>query len=307
MACHSLATTLRAAAGATLKIAPGYFLWPAIPEAAYKLWRNRPDRVNSAFSSAHDFSMIHDDSTPAGLYLEASDDGNFLIKPEFKPKSIRSFVIRAGRITQGQKHAFEDWWPDYGLSLHRGRLDPDACFGRQAPRVLEIGFGMGDSLFAMASDEPDKDFIGIEVHPPGVGRLINNAGKTGLTNLRVYMADAMDVLEDCIPDQSLTRLQIYFPDPWHKKKHHKRRMIQPAFVQRLRSKLALGGVLHLATDWQHYAEQMLEVMSAAEGFRNLSPGGDYCPRPAYRPITKFEKRGERLGHGVWDLLFERIH
>lgn len=228
----------------------------------------------------------------------------FEIKPEFKPKAIRSYVIRAGRITVGQKKAFDNWWPTYGLSLHDGPIDPVTVFGRDAPLVLEIGFGMGDSLLQMTAQEPDKNFIGIEVHPPGVGRLINSAGKDGIANLRVYMADAMDVLEDCIPDNSIDRLQLYFPDPWHKKKHHKRRILQPAFVQKLRGKIRPGGVFHLATDWQNYAEHMLEVMSAAEGFANTQDA--YAPRPDYRPITKFEKRGERLGHGVWDLVFERL-
>ena len=228
----------------------------------------------------------------------------FLIKPEFKPKSIRSFVIRAGRITVGQKNAFDTWWPDYGLSLYQGAIDPEALFGRKAPLVLEIGFGMGDSLLEMAKNEPEKDFIGIEVHPPGVGKLINTAGKDGVKNLRVYMADANDVLEDCIPDGSIDRLQLYFPDPWHKKKHNKRRILQSAFVQNIRPKLKPNGIFHMATDWQAYAEHMLEVMEAAPGFRNLSKAGGYSPRPEYRPETKFERRGERLGHGVWDLLFK---
>lgn len=235
----------------------------------------------------------------------AEGEEGFLIKPEFKPKSIRSFVIRAGRITVGQKAAFESWWPQYGLSLYKGALDLEAIFGRKAPLVLEIGFGMGDSLLEMAKNEPEKDFIGIEVHPPGVGKLINNAGKEDVKNLRVFMADAMDVLEDCIPDGSIDRLQLYFPDPWHKKKHNKRRIVQPAFVQKLRPKLKVGGVFHMATDWQPYAEHMLEVMNAAPGFHNLIKQGDYSPRPDYRPETKFERRGERLGHGVWDLLFQR--
>ena len=235
----------------------------------------------------------------------AEGEEGFLIKPEFKPKSIRSFVIRAGRITVGQKAAFETWWPHYGLSLYQGAINPEVIFGRKAPLVLEIGFGMGDSLLEMAKNEPEKDFIGIEVHPPGVGKLINTAGKEGVKNLRVYMADAMDVLEDCIPDGSIDRLQLYFPDPWHKKKHNKRRIVQPAFVQKLRPKLKAGGVFHMATDWQPYAEHMLEVMQAAPGFHNLILQGDYSPRPDYRPETKFERRGERLGHGVWDLLFQQ--
>ena len=239
-------------------------------------------------------------------FISPVEDGEegFLIKPEFKPKSIRSFVIRAGRITSGQKSAFETWWPSYGLSLYDGPIDPKVVFGRDAPLVLEIGFGMGDSLLEMARSEPDKDFIGIEVHPPGVGRLINSAGKEGLKNLRVYMADAMDVLEDCIPNGSVDRLQLYFPDPWHKKKHNKRRIVQPAFIQGLHPKLSADGVFHMATDWQPYAEHMLEVMNLAANFRNLSPLGGFAHRPEYRPTTKFEKRGERLGHGVWDLLFQ---
>jgi len=226
------------------------------------------------------------------------------IRPEFKQKAIRSYVIRGGRMTEGQRKAFDDHWDFYGLSLHSGSARWSQIFGREAPVVLEIGFGMGDSLLEMAQAEPDKDFIGIEVHPPGVGRLINNAAEQQVKNLRVYMADAVDVLQDCIPDQSLSRVQIYFPDPWHKKKHNKRRIIQPDFIQLLRAKLNIGGLIHLATDWQNYAEQMLEVMSQAEGFSNEA-GDGYGERPAFRPVTKFERRGERLGHGVWDLLFSR--
>ncbi len=233
-----------------------------------------------------------------------SDAETFEIKPEYKPKAIRSYVIRAGRMTVGQKKAFDRWWPGYGLSLFDGAIDPVALFGREAPLVLEIGFGMGASLLEMALQEPDKDFIGIEVHPPGVGRLINDAGKAEVTNLKVYMADAMDVLEDCIPDASIDRLQLYFPDPWHKKKHHKRRIVQPEFVQALRPKLKPGGVFHMATDWENYAEHMLEVLAVAPGYENTV--ADYAERPPYRPITKFEQRGERLGHGVWDLVFRRI-
>ena len=228
----------------------------------------------------------------------------FELRPEYKRKDIRSFVIRAGRITEGQKKAFDEVWPDYGLSLFDGLIDPEAIFGRKAPLVLEVGFGMGDSLLNMAKADPDKDFIGIEVHPPGVGRLINNAKLEGLTNLKVYMADANDVLEDCIPDACLSRFQLYFPDPWHKKKHNKRRIVKEAFAQAVRQKLAVGGVLHMATDWEPYAEHMMEVMSQTEGYNNQAGEFCYSERPSYRPNTKFEKRGERLGHGVWDLLFE---
>lgn len=229
----------------------------------------------------------------------------FEIKPEYKNKPIRSYVIRGGRITEGQKKAFDHAWSRYGLSLFDGKLDAQAAFQREAPLVVEVGFGMGDSLLEMVKAQPGDDFIGIEVHPPGVGRLINNAAKEDIPNLRVYMADAVDVLDDCIADGSLDRFQLYFPDPWHKKKHNKRRIVQPEFVQTVRRKLRVGGVLHMATDWEPYAEHMLEVMVDAEGFTNQHDGGGYSPRPEYRPLTKFEKRGERLGHGVWDLLFSR--
>lgn len=227
------------------------------------------------------------------------------IKPEYKKKSIRSYVVRGGRMTDAQEKAFNRWWPQFGLSLFDGAVDLSQLFNREAPLVLEIGFGMGDSLVYMAENEPEKNFIGIEVHPPGVGRLINNAGKAELENIKVYMADAVDVLEDCIADASIDRFQLYFPDPWHKKKHNKRRIIQPEFVQALRQKIKIGGVIHLATDWEPYAEHMMEVMCAAEGFKNCEGDYHYAPRPDYRPITKFEKRGERLGHGVWDVMFER--
>lgn len=229
----------------------------------------------------------------------------FQIKPEYKRKDIRSYVIRGGRITEGQKRAFDQAWEHYGLSLLDGVIDPQAVFGRKAPLVLEVGFGMGDSLLEMVQNEPDKDFIGIEVHPPGVGRLINNASKCNVDNLRVYMADAIDVLDDCIPDQCINRFQLYFPDPWHKKKHNKRRIVQPEFIQRVRHKLSLGGMCHMATDWQPYADHIMEVMSLAEGFENGASDYFFAERPDFRPQTKFERRGESLGHGVWDVLFTR--
>ena len=225
------------------------------------------------------------------------------IKPEYKPKSIRSYVIRGGRMTQAQKKAFDDQWKTYGLSLFDGALDFSTEFDRDAETVLEIGFGMGDSLITMAEELSDKNFIGIEVHPPGVGRIINNAGKLELKNLRIYMADAIDVLDDCIADNSLDRFQLYFPDPWHKKKHHKRRIVQPEFIKKIQQKLKPGGIIHMATDWEDYADYMMEVLSSADGLKNQA--GQFCfsARPDFRPVTKFEKRGERLGHGVWDLLF----
>jgi tRNA (guanine-N7-)-methyltransferase len=228
------------------------------------------------------------------------------IRPEYRKKSIRSYVVRAGRMTDGQRNAFDTSWPTYGLKLADGAIDTDAVFGRTGPKVLEIGFGMGDSLLQMAAAEPQTDFIGIEVHPPGVGTLMNTAKAEGISNLRVYLADANDVLEECFASQSIDRLQLYFPDPWHKKKHNKRRIVQPQFVQLVREKLRPGGVLHMATDWEHYAEQMLETLDAAEGFENIAGIGQYSSRPDYRPMTKFEKRGERLGHGVWDLIYKKL-
>ncbi|WP_086934074.1 tRNA (guanosine(46)-N7)-methyltransferase TrmB [Agarilytica rhodophyticola] len=228
------------------------------------------------------------------------------MKPEYKKKDIRSFVIRAGRMTEGQKNAFDKWWPTYGLSLFDGEVNLQETFGRQAPLVVEVGFGMGDSLLEMAKSEPEKNFIGIEVHPPGVGRLIHRAGDEQVTNLRVYMADAKDVLEDCIPDMSVSRFQLFFPDPWHKKKHHKRRIVQTDFVALVARKMRAEGCFHLATDWENYADHMMEIMSQSSEFENMSPDYLFSVKPDYRPDTKFEKRGERLGHGVWDILFKKI-
>ena len=229
------------------------------------------------------------------------------IRPEYRDKPIRSYVVRTGRMTKAQRSAFDSGWACYGLKLADGQIDLQGVFGRPATKALEIGFGMGDSLLKMAIDQPETDFIGIEVHAPGVGSLINAAIDQGIENLRVYLADANDVLEECIPDDSLDRVQLYFPDPWHKKKHNKRRIVQPQFLQLIRSKLKLGGLLHMATDWQPYAVQMLELVEAAEGYQNTAADGKYSPRPNYRPPTKFEKRGEKLGHGVWDLIVERIN
>lgn len=220
-------------------------------------------------------------------------------------RRVRSFVLREGRLTDGQRQALEQLWHRYGLEREGGALEPQAVFGRQAPRVLEIGYGMGQSLAAMAAAEPDKDFIGIEVHRPGVGALLMAIRDAGLSNLRTYCDDAVDILRLCIPDNSLTRVQLYFPDPWPKKKHHKRRIVQPDWAALVRTKLAPGGVLHMATDWEEYAGHMMAVMNGVEGFTNLAGPGGFSPRPDWRPETKFERRGEKLGHGVWDLLFEK--
>ena len=231
-----------------------------------------------------------------------------MAESEKKPflRRIRSFVRREGRLTPGQQRALDELWPRFGIDHDEKQLDLDAIFGRSAPRILEIGFGNGASLLKMAQDNPDKDYIGIEVHRPGAGNLLHNIEREGVTNIRVMTDDAVDILKQQIPDASLDLVQLFFPDPWHKKKHHKRRIVQPEFAQLLRRKLKPGGHFHMATDWQDYAEHMLEVMNAAEGFRNTSATNDYIERPESRPLTKFEQRGHRLGHGVWDLVFEKI-
>ncbi|MCC5854373.1 MAG: tRNA (guanosine(46)-N7)-methyltransferase TrmB [Idiomarina sp.] len=228
-------------------------------------------------------------------------------KQETYMRRIRSFVKREGRLTKGQASALERLWPSMGINApHSGeRLDLVQLFGREAPVALEIGFGMGHSLVAMAKAAPEIDFIGIEVHRPGVGACLMEAELQGVTNLRVVEFDAVEVLEQWLDDNVLDRVQVFFPDPWHKKRHHKRRLIQPEFVQLLRRKLKVDGVLHLATDWENYAEHMLEVLSAAPGFVNLATDGTFIPRPAERPLTKFEQRGHRLGHGVWDMKFSK--
>ena len=226
---------------------------------------------------------------------------------ENKRREIKSFVLRQGRMTNGQQRGWDECWDKWGLKLENGTLNIAETFNRDAPVVFEIGFGMGLSLVAMAGAETDKNFIGVEVHRPGVGSLLNEASQAGLTNLRTYCDDAVEVLKQCIPDGSLSRVQIYFPDPWHKKRHNKRRLVQLKFIELLRPKLKVGGAIHLATDWENYAEQMMEVMSDADGFKNCAGTQEYSPRPEYRPLTKFEKRGQRLGHGVWDLLFEKTH
>lgn len=221
-------------------------------------------------------------------------------------RRIRSFVLRNGRMTPGQRQAFNEHWQRFGLDFGERPVNPSALFGRAAPLVLEIGFGMGQSLISMAKAEPDKNFIGVEVHLPGVGRLLRDLSDEGISNVRVFNHDAVEVLQQLIPDACLDRVQIYFPDPWHKKKHHKRRLIQPQFIELLRQKMSTGGVLHLATDWENYAEHMMEVMCLAQGFSNMAEEYCFSERPDYRPITKFERRGEKLGHGVWDLLFKKI-
>jgi tRNA (guanine-N7-)-methyltransferase len=214
-------------------------------------------------------------------------------------------VLRAGRMTPAQQRAFERGWERWGLEHGEHPVDFAAVFGRSGPVVLEIGFGMGQSLLTMAEAEPDTNFVGVEVHKPGVGKLLHGMEARGVDNIRIYCHDAVEVLRDCIADAALDTVQIFFPDPWHKKRHHKRRLIQPPFVALLAAKLKPGGILHLATDWENYAGQMMEVLSAAEGLTNTVSPGEFARRPDSRPLTKFELRGERLGHGVWDLIFAR--
>jgi tRNA (guanine-N7-)-methyltransferase len=218
-------------------------------------------------------------------------------------RPVRSYVLRGGRMGSGQQRALAELAPRFVLPYRPQPIDPAALFGRRAPLVVEIGFGMGAATAAIATALPGTDFLGIEVHEAGVGALLKRIGDAGLANLRIVQHDAVEVLRDMIAPGSLAGVNIFFPDPWPKKRHHKRRLIQPGFVALVASRLAPGGALHCATDWQPYAEQMLEVLSAEPTLRNAAAG--YAPRPAHRPLTKFEQRGLDLGHGVWDLLFVR--
>jgi len=228
-----------------------------------------------------------------------------MLAPEKTPANrIRSFIRRQGRITQGQQLALDNHWDKYCLDPNAD-YDFSQVFGRTAPLIVEIGFGSGDSLAKMAAANPDKDYIGIEVHRPGVGHLMLLLDQLGLTNVRIYCHDAIEIIERKVADNSLAGVHLFFPDPWPKKKHHKRRIVRPSFVELLTRKLQPGGYFHAATDWQNYAENMLEVLSADSGISNTSDTGDYCERPEYRPLTKFEQRGIRLGHGVWDLVFRK--
>jgi tRNA (guanine-N7-)-methyltransferase len=222
--------------------------------------------------------------------------------PQFM-RRVRSFVLREGRMTKGQQRAMDELFPQWGVDFRPEPLHFAQLFGNDNPVILEIGFGMGKSLAEQARQYPKRNYLGIEVHRPGVGACLLLAEEFGLTNLRVMNHDAVEILQHMIADQSLSGVQIFFPDPWHKKRHHKRRIIQPHFVNQLHSKLKQGGFLHLATDWENYAEHMLEVMGQVSGWRNLSETGDFIPRPDDRPLTKFENRGQKLGHGVWDLVF----
>ncbi|MGA0611940.1 tRNA (guanosine(46)-N7)-methyltransferase TrmB [Caldimonas sp. KR1-144] len=223
--------------------------------------------------------------------------------PDRPARRIRSFVLRAGRMGTGQARALAELGPRFVLPYAPQPLDAHAAFGRSAPLVVEIGFGMGHATAEIAKARPECDFLGIEVHTPGVGALLKRIGEEQLANLRIVQHDAVEVFEHMLAPDSLAGVHVFFPDPWHKKKHHKRRLIQPAFVSLLASRIAPGGYLHCATDWQDYAEQMLEVLGAEPALVNTAEG--YAPRPDYRPLTKFENRGLKLGHGVWDLVFTK--
>jgi tRNA (guanine-N7-)-methyltransferase len=228
-------------------------------------------------------------------------------QPVTYAKRIKSFVIRAGRMTAAQREGYTKHFGEMGLTLNNGMLDFNAIFGNDNPVVLEIGFGMGKSLVEMCQANPELNYIGIEVHTPGVGKILRDADDFNVKNLRVFKDDAIEVLAQCIPADSLESVQLYFPDPWHKARHHKRRIVQLGFVETLRCKIKTGGTYHMATDWENYAEHMMEVMNEAPGYENIVGKNEFHPRPDFRPLTKFEKRGENLGHGVWDLIFKKVN
>jgi len=220
-------------------------------------------------------------------------------------RTIKSFVLRQGRLTKAQQNALENHWQDYGIDFSEQPLDYQTLFGNNNEIIVEIGFGDGDSLLQQAINQPQYNFIGIEVHGPGVGHLIHNAHTQGVHNIKVIRHDAIDVLTHQIVDDSISRLQLFFPDPWHKKRHHKRRIIKQVFIELIQKKLKTGGVFHMATDWQHYAKHMLSEMDQAETFCNISGTGNYSENKGPRCQTKFERRGIKLGHGVWDLIYEK--
>jgi len=221
-------------------------------------------------------------------------------------RSIRSFVVRAGRLTDAQRRALEEQWPRFGVEFSREPLDLDALYGRHAPRVVEIGFGNGAYLAALAAERPARDYLGIEVHPPGIGHLLRLLATSSLTNVRVSGHDAVEVLDAQIPHASIDEIHILFPDPWPKKRHHKRRLIQPAFVACLADRLVPGGLLKLATDWRPYAEHMLEVLVGCSALENVAPDGGFAGKSGERAPTRFELRGERLGHEIWELAFRKL-
>lgn len=220
-------------------------------------------------------------------------------------RTIKSFVLRAGRVSNRQQQGLDDWLSDYTTPDPQQPWDFTALFNREAEIIVEIGFGMGGSLLTMAKQQPEINFLGIEVHRAGIGSLAADLHDQAITNIRIAPYDAVDVFKTAIPENSLSGVQIFFPDPWPKKRHHKRRLIQPEFIKILLPKIKIGGFIHCATDWQDYAEHMQAVLSSEANLINQQTDGDFSPRPITRPLTKFEQRGHRLGHGVWDLIFIR--
>lgn len=224
-----------------------------------------------------------------------------------KLREIKSFVLRQGRLTKAQQQAIDTLWPRYGIDPASSLLDFAQLFANDHPVTLEIGFGNGESLAEMAKAAPERNFVGIEVHTPGVGHLLYLIGEQQLPNIRLLNTDAIDIIKQRIALKSLDRVQLYFPDPWHKKRHHKRRIVQAEFVKLIAERLKPQGIFHLATDWEDYALQMADIMNASSAFKSLAPDGTaFSPRPTERPLTKFEQRGLKLGHGVWDLLYQRV-
>jgi tRNA (guanine-N7-)-methyltransferase len=220
------------------------------------------------------------------------------------PRAVHSYAAR-GRLTKAQRRAVETLWPRYGIEAGSAPLNLDEVFGRDAPRRMEIGYGMGDALITMAAADPDRDYLGVEIYPPGIGSVLKKIDAAQLHNIRLLWGDATQILSTQIPAAALEAVYIYFPDPWPKKRHHKRRLVQPPLARLLADRLAPGGRLHLATDWEDYALHMLEVLGATPGLVNTAGAARFAQRPAERPLTKFERRGQRLGHGVWDLVFTR--
>jgi tRNA (guanine-N7-)-methyltransferase len=218
-------------------------------------------------------------------------------------RPVRSFVLRQGRVSKAQRRAHDTLLPRYGVPFERRPLDLDALFGRRAPHILEIGFGMGETTAGIAAGHPQNDYLAIEVHTPGVGSLLKIIEERGLTNIRIVQHDAVEVLEHMIAPARLDGVHVFFPDPWPKKRHHKRRLLKAPFVKLLASRLTPGGYIHVATDWEEYAREILEVMSAEGELENSA--ATFAPRPADRPVTKFEERGVKLGHRVWDIVFAR--
>ncbi len=256
-------------------------------------------RDNSGISEMSEMSEINQPqapTAPSGAPSEAPEG-------VAHPRVIRTFVRRAGRTTIGQARAFEELGPRFLLPFRPTALDTTTVFGRSGPVVLEIGFGMGEATAHIAGLMPETNFLCCEVHEPGVGALLKRIGEQGLTNIRILQHDALEVVDQMLPEGLLAGIHVFFPDPWHKLRHNKRRLIQPLVVARLATRLAPGGYIHCATDWEPYAQQMLEVLSAEPLLANTAEG--YAPKPTYRPLTKFENRGLKLGHGVWDLVFKR--